>query len=49
MLDFAYKTDVVQQTIQQMTEFDPEWTLPANFFPLQSEQSVKKDGVVNGK
>jgi len=34
MIQIAYVPDVVKRTIQLMTEFDPSWKIPDDFFPV---------------
>lgn len=32
MLNLAYIPDVLKRTVQTLTEFDPNWTLPEGYF-----------------
>ncbi len=32
MIELAFVPDVLQRTVQTMTEYDPEWKLPDRFF-----------------
>jgi len=34
-VELAYSEDVLQRTVQLMTEFDPSWKLPEGFFPAE--------------
>jgi len=33
MIELAYVPDVVQRTVELMTELDPDFKLPGGFFP----------------
>lgn len=44
MLELAYGSDVLQRTIQHMTEFDPSWKVPVGFFPAMDETHTNGSG-----
>jgi len=42
MIRIAYVPDVVKRTTQLMTEFDPLFKIPDNFFPVTPEKTLAK-------
>lgn len=44
----AYGEDVLKSTIAHMTQFDPAWAVPDDFFPASVEK-VQMDGVAAKK
>lgn len=37
MIQLAYVPDVVQRVVKHMTEFDPTFKLPVDFFPAKTQ------------
>jgi len=42
MVQLAFQPDVVQRVMQHMTEFDPSFKLPVNFFPADPKKTQSK-------